>query len=422
MSNIIDGKIKKCVKVFVSELQNKITDLTALREQNKELSLNYDRVCGIISKYVMGPSSGLTKGDVILEDIIKFNPKDLEEILNLIGVNDKSIILEFEENRNTYFNTRNETKKKELSSFFQRILDYIDRYVEEYNIRSRNQLDFEASKIEKYQKFIEIFSREEFLTLFDEEELKELKLLMSECSLDAMTKAEILKYVNIQNITFTLKETKKVQQCDLKSHVYYLVKNYLDDERYVNICRREMPSIDFETIVSIKDIASSIASNYNLDQAKTINTLVAIAINSMYIQYENYLESDEQESSLDIEALKQSIRLLENCFVDSDKVTVEIATNLIVENENMIKEYESISDKVFDQTIQDLSQTYTKEEAVFLKTLPILIGIRDTLETLAKHKNEEDRKQWISYLSELIEMYNETKILSENKIRDYRNK
>ena len=88
----------------------------------------------------------------------------------------------------------------------------------------------------------------------------------------------------------------------------------------------------------------------------------------------------------------------------------------------MIKEYESISDKVLDQTIQDLSQTYTKEEAVFLKTLPILIGIRDTLETLAKHKNEEDRKQWISYLSELIEMYNETKILSENKIRDYRNK
>lgn len=422
MSNIIDGKIKKCVKVFVNELQNKITDLTALREQNKELSLNYDRVCGIISKYVMGPSSGLTKGDVILEDIIKFNPKDLEEILNLIGVNDKSIILEFEEKRNTYFNTRNETKKKELSSFFQRILDYIDRYVEEYNIRSRNQLDFEASKIEKYQKFIEIFSREEFLTLFDEEELKELKLLMSECSLDAMTKAEILKYVNIQNITFTLKETKKVQQCDLKSHVYYLVKNYLDDERYVNICRREMPSIDFETIVSIKDIASSIASNYNLDQAKTINTLVAIAINSMYIQYENYLESDEQESSLDIEALKQSIRLLENCFVDSDKVTVEIATNLVVENENMIKEYESISDKVLDQTIQDLSQTYTKEEAVFLKTLPILIGIRDTLETLAKHKNEEDIKQWISYLSELIEMYNETKILSENKIRDYRNK
>ena len=422
MSNIIDGKIKKCVKVFVNELQNKITDLTALRKQNKELSLNYDRVCGIISKYVMGPSSGLTKGDVILEDIIKFNPKDLEEILNLIGVNDKSIILEFEEKRNTYFNTRNETKKKELSSFFQRILDYIDRYVEEYNIRSRNQLDFEASKIEKYQKFIEIFSREEFLTLFDEEELKELKLLMSECSLDSITKYEILKYVNILNITFTLKETKKVQQFDLKCHVYYLVKNYLDDERYVNICRREMPSIDFETIVSIKDIASSIASNYNLDQAKTINTLVAIAINSMYIQYENYLESDEQESSLDIEALKQSIRLLENCFVDSDKVTVEIATNLIVENENMIKEYESISDKVLDQTIQDLSQTYTKEEAVFLKTLPILIGIRDTLETLAKHKNEEDRKQWISYLSELIEMYNETKILSENKIRDYRNK
>ena len=74
-----------------------------------------------------------------------------------------------------------------------------------------------------------------------ENELKELKLLMSECSLDSYTKAQILEYVNIKAIDFALKGNKTVDDYDFKSHVYYLVANYLKDEKYVNIVRKEMP-------------------------------------------------------------------------------------------------------------------------------------------------------------------------------------
>ncbi len=63
----------------------------------------------------------------------------------------------------------------------------------------------------------------------------------------------------------------------LKSHVYYLVANYLKDEKYVNIVRKEMPPIDYETLVFIKEEGKRIAAKYGLDPSKTINTLVAFS-------------------------------------------------------------------------------------------------------------------------------------------------
>ena len=426
MSNVINGKMKNSINNFVRELENKIKDLSDLHEQNRNLSINYERICDIVKRYIMGPPLGLRAGDILRSDILLFDKKDLEEILNLIGVNDKTIINSFEQNREVIKNTRNEETKSELTAYFQNILNIIDRYLEEYNIRYSNQVSFESTKVEKYKKYINLFSEKEFDTLFDESDFEELKALMSECSLESLDKIEILKYINLQNITFKLKGKKDVEDFDLKSHIYFLVSDYLNDDEYVSIVRKEMPYIDYETLVFIPKEGIRIAKKHNLDQAKTINTLVSLAINSLYLKYEYFIEMDknenqedkenQQNNNIEIDSLKDAITMLEGFFVDREKVSLDLATALIVENEEYLNKYANEAETYLDKTVSEILELgFTENEAVILKTIPILKGIKETIDIIPTLDGEE-KKERLTYLEELMDMYNETKTYALSRI------
>lgn len=425
MNNVVNGKIKKSVDNFVKELQNKINDLSNMREQNKKLTSDYEHICEIINRYIIvGSPLGLRKGDIIFEDVLKFNPRDLKEILELIGCNDKKIIESYDEKRNEYLNTRNSLKKEELAKYFTSILAMIDHYIEEYNVRYVNQVNFETSKAEKYKRYIDMFTSKEFSYSFGENELKELKLLMSECSLDSYTKAQILEYVNIKAIDFALKGNKTVDDYDFKSHVYYLVANYLKDEKYVNIVRKEMPPIDYETLVFIKEEGKKIASKYGLDPSKTINTLVALAINSLYKKYEYCIEnSDNEEISIETNPLREAIKMLEGFFVNAEQETINMATSLVVEYEKDLNEHSDEAEMFLDKTMEEILELgYSKEKAIVLKTLPLIKGIKESIDILADLRYEEEIKERTTYLVELMNMYYETKMLAEQRVNNMMNK
>lgn len=425
MNNVVNGKIKKSVDNFVKELQNKINDLSNMREQNKKLTSDYEHICEIINRYIIvGSPLGLRKGDIIFEDVLKFNPRDLKEILELIGCNDKKIIESYDEKRTEYLNTRNSLKKEELAKYFTSILAMIDHYIEEYNVRYVNQVNFETSKAEKYKRYIDMFTSKEFPYSFGENELKELKLLMSECSLDSYTKAQILEYVNIKAIDFALKGNKTVDDYDFKSHVYYLVANYLKDEKYVNIVRKEMPPIDYETLVFIKEEGKKIASKYGLDPSKTINTLVALAINSLYKKYEYCIEnSDNEEISIETNPLREAIKMLEGFFVNAEQETINMATSLVVEYEKDLNEHGDEAEMFLDKTMEEILELgYSKEKAIVLKTLPLIKGIKESIDILADLRYEEEIKERTTYLVELMNMYYETKMLAEQRVNNMMNK
>lgn len=425
MNNVVNGKIKKSVDNFVKELQNKINDLSNMREQNKKLTSDYEHVCEIINRYIIvGSPLGLRKGDIIFEDVLKFNPRDLKEILELIGCNDKKIIESYDEKRTEYLNTRNSLKKEELAKYFTSILAMIDHYIEEYNVRYVNQVNFETSKAEKYKRYIDMFTSKEFSYSFGENELKELKLLMSECSLDSYTKAQILEYVNIKAIDFALKGNKTVDDYDFKSHVYYLVANYLKDEKYVNIVRKEMPPIDYETLVFIKEEGKRIAAKYGLDPSKTINTLVALAINSLYKKYEYCIEnSDNEEISIETNPLREAIKMLEGFFVNAEQETINMATSLVVEYEKDLNEHGAEAEMFLDKTMEEILELgYSKEKAIVLKTLPLIKGIKESIDILADLRYEEEIKERTTYLVELMNMYYETKMLAEQRVNNMMNK
>lgn len=425
MNNVVNGKIKKSVDNFVKELQNKINDLSNMREQNKKLTSDYEHICEIINRYIIvGSPLGLRKGDIIFEDVLKFNPRDLKEILELIGCNDKKIIESYDEKRTEYLNTRNSLKKEELAKYFTSILTMIDHYIEEYNVRYVNQVNFETSKAEKYKRYIDMFTSKEFSYSFGENELKELKLLMSECSLDSYTKAQILEYVNIKAIDFALKGNKTVDDYDFKSHVYYLVANYLKDEKYVNIVRKEMPPIDYETLVFIKEEGKKIASKYGLDPSKTINTLVALAINSLYKKYEYCIEnSDNEEISIETNPLREAIKMLEGFFVNAEQETINMATSLVVEYEEYLNEHSDEAEMFLDKTMEEILELgYSKEKAIVLKTLPLIKGIKESIDILADLRYEEEIKERTTYLVELMNMYYETKMLAEQRVNNMMNK
>lgn len=425
MNNVVNGKIKKSVDNFVKELQNKINDLSNMREQNKKLTSDYEHICEIINRYIIvGSPLGLRKGDIIFEDVLKFNPRDLKEILELIGCNDKKTIESYDEKRTEYLNTRNSLKKEELAKYFTSILAMIDHYIEEYNVRYVNQVNFETSKAEKYKRYIDMFTSKEFSYSFGENELKELKLLMSECSLDSYTKAQILEYVNIKAIDFALKGNKTVDDYDFKSHVYYLVANYLKDEKYVNIVRKEMPPIDYETLVFIKEEGKKIASKYGLDPSKTINTLVALAINSLYKKYEYCIEnSDNEEISIETNPLREAIKMLEGFFVNAEQETINMATSLVVEYEKDLNEHGDEAEMFLDKTMEEILELgYSKEKAIVLKTLPLIKGIKESIDILADLRYEEEIKERTTYLVELMNMYYETKMLAEQRVNNMMNK
>lgn len=425
MNNVVNGKIKKSVDNFVKELQNKINDLSNMREQNKKLTSDYEHICEIINRYIIvGSPLGLRKGDIIFEDVLKFNPRDLKEILELIGCNDKKIIESYDEKRTEYLNTRNSLKKEELAKYFTSILAMIDHYIEEYNVRYVNQVNFETSKAEKYKRYIDMFTSKEFSYSFGENELKELKLLMSECSLDSYTKAQILEYVNIKAIDFALKGNKTVDDYDFKSHVYYLVANYLKDEKYVNIVRKEMPPIDYETLVFIKEEGKRIAAKYGLDPSKTINTLVALAINSLYKKYEYCIEnSDNEEISIETNPLREAIKMLEGFFVNAEQETINMATSLVVEYEKDLNEHSDEAEMFLDKTMEEILELgYSKEKAIVLKTLPLIKGIKESIDILADLRYEEEIKERTTYLVELMNMYYETKMLAEQRVNNMMNK
>lgn len=425
MNNVVNGKIKKSVDNFVKELQNKINDLSNMREQNKKLTSDYEHICEIINRYIIvGSPLGLRKGDIIFEDVLKFNPRDLKEILELIGCNDKKTIESYDEKRTEYLNTRNSLKKEELAKYFTSILAMIDHYIEEYNVRYVNQVNFETSKAEKYKRYIDMFTSKEFSYSFGENELKELKLLMSECSLDSYTKAQILEYVNIKAIDFALKGNKTVDDYDFKSHVYYLVANYLKDEKYVNIVRKEMPPIDYETLVFIKEEGKRIASKYGLDPSKTINTLVALAINSLYKKYEYCIEnSDNEEISIETNPLREAIKMLEGFFVNAEQETINMATSLVVEYEKDLNEHGDEAEMFLDKTMEEILELgYSKEKAIVLKTLPLIKGIKESIDILADLRYEEEIKERTTYLVELMNMYYETKTLAEQRVNNMMNK
>ena len=425
MNNVVNGKIKKSVDNFVKELQNKINDLSNMREQNKKLTSDYEHICEIINRYIIvGSPLGLRKGDIIFEDVLKFNPRDFKEILELIGCNDKKIIESYDEKRTEYLNTRNSLKKEELAKYFTSILAMIDHYIEEYNVRYVNQVNFETSKAEKYKRYIDMFTSKEFSYSFGENELKELKLLMSECSLDSYTKAQILEYVNIKAIDFALKGNKTVDDYDFKSHVYYLVANYLKDEKYVNIVRKEMPPIDYETLVFIKEEGKRIAAKYGLDPSKTINTLVALAINSLYKKYEYCIEnSDNEEISIETNPLREAIKMLEGFFVNAEQETINMATSLVVEYEKDLNEHGAEAEMFLDKTMDEILELgYSKEKAIVLKTLPLIKGIKESIDILADLRYEEEIKERTTYLVELMNMYYETKMLAEQRVNNMMNK
>ncbi len=425
MNNVVNGKIKKSVDNFVKELQNKINDLSNMREQNKKLTSDYEHICEIINRYIIvGSPLDLRKGDIIFEDVLKFNPRDLKEILELIGCNDKKIIESYDEKRTEYLNTRNSLKKEELAKYFTSILTMIDHYIEEYNVRYVNQVNFETSKAEKYKRYIDMFTSNEFSYSFGENELKELKLLMSECSLDSYTKAQILEYVNIKAIDFALKGNKTVDDYDFKSHVYYLVANYLKDEKYVNIVRKEMPPIDYETLVFIKEEGKRIAAKYGLDPSKTINTLVALAINSLYKKYEYCIEnSDNEEISIETNPLREAIKMLEGFFVNAEQETINMATSLVVEYEKDLNEHGAEAEMFLDKTMEEILELgYSKEKAIVLKTLPLIKGIKESIDILADLRYEEEIKERTTYLVELMNMYYETKMLAEQRVNNMMNK
>ena len=300
----------------------------------------------------------------------------------------------------------------------------IDHYIEEYNVRYVNQVNFETSKAEKYKRYIDMFTSKEFSYSFGENELKELKLLMSECSLDSYTKAQILEYVNIKAIDFALKGNKTVDDYDFKSHVYYLVANYLKDEKYVNIVRKEMPPIDYETLVFIKEEGKKIASKYGLDPSKTINTLVALAINSLYKKYEYCIEnSDNEEISIETNPLREAIKMLEGFFVNAEQETINMATSLVVEYEKDLNEHGDEAEMFLDKTMEEILELgYSKEKAIVLKTLPLIKGIKESIDILADLRYEEEIKERTTYLVELMNMYYETKMLAEQRVNNMMNK
>ena len=69
-----------------------------------------------------------------------------------------------------------------------------------------------------------------------------------------------------------------------------------------------------------------------------------------------------------------------------------------------------------DKTISEILELgFNEDEAVMLKTIPILKGIKETVDIIPTLELKE-KKERLTYLEELMDMYNETKAYALSRI------
>lgn len=378
------------VKSLIHELEAKIEILTSTSVKANLDPNIYESITSIIKKY-----TNRAPKDISIDEIVDFKISDLNELLQLMGVQPGQInyyMTNF--SPNVYLYRSNNTKSHE---YFNQIKTMIVSYITDFIDFSNNQNDSQNSKVEEYRRYIEILKSEKLED--PTEEIKNISKLMESIAFPQDEYGKVL--IHLAKLNLTTMEDKTLT--DMRNKVEILKNEYLDKNE-------EISKVVLETIKK-KDIdvdlipfyAEEIAKELNVSKVLIQNIIIAIIANNILY---TYIKTENNPETLD--TLFKSVI---DKIITPKEIAIETTEEILSQNQGLIASANALTDeeikRYIDLTIDELvNEGASLEEAIDYKMLPILKAMAESVDKL-KTLNETDEtyEECLGTLEDLIKMY-----------------
>lgn len=382
------GKINNSVTNLTNELETRINMLSSVEVKANLDTKSFDEITNIVKKYTERAPQ-----DIEELDLIKFRISDIDELLHIMGVSPTEInriLVSFNKNVKLY---QDETSLEALS-FFTSIKNMISSYISSFINIDKAQNDIQNEKVAEYQRMIDVLKSDKLETPF--EDMETLMKLMTSLAISNEDKWNILTHIANLNLSIAKNKTEEYNYGSLIDSIY---EEYVSDNtELVELIEKEILSQDID-VELIPTYAATLADESGHSTMLIQNIIVALIAHNVYSRY--------QESEENREELESILKLTLEQQVSTSSFIIETTKEILSRNKTL---YENLNEDVMrylDMTIASIEEEgYSREEAVELKTLPILKTIAeviDKVETL--DESSKDYATCIEILTGLIESY-----------------
>lgn len=382
------GNINNSVTNLISELETRINMLSSVEVKANLDTKSFDEITNIVKKYTERAPQ-----DIEELDLIKFRISDIDELLHIMGVSPTEInriLVSFNKNVKLY----QDEDSVEAFSFFTSIKNMISSYISSFINIDKAQNDIQNEKVTEYQRIIDILKSEKLETPFEDMEM--LMKLMTSLAMSNEDKWNILAHIANLNLSIAENKTEEYNYGSLIDSIY---EEYVsDNSELVELIEKEVLSQEVD-VELIPTYAAKLADESGHSTMLIQNIIVALIAHNIYSRYQNSEENREELESILKLTLEQQ--------VSTSSFIIETTKEILSRNKTL---YENINEDVMrylDMTIASIEEEgYSREEAIELKTLPILKTMAEVIDKASSlDESSKDYATCIEILTGFIESY-----------------
>ncbi len=374
---------------FIEELKKRREIVTTSSNLNLNTN-NYATMKQLISSCFQKEIS-----EVTYEDLQICNKELLKELLALIGLDDTSI-------EEMITNIGDETIADKTKTL-------IEKYIVEYENIQESQQEMVRSKLELYDKYLEIFQSEQLSEPF--EDFEELEKLAFNLGLSKEEELDIQRFITNKNIEYSRHMTQNINAL---SRINTLTEKYCDPTSSIFNQILEILNEKDIDVELIPELAEELSRAISIPESLAANTVCSIVLSNLYGE----LPNREENASLIQQVLGYTYsreRIIEETARNILRDSIDIVgKSLLMGNDGM---------QYIESSIQDImnEENITYDEAVDCKTLAIVKVIAESLDKLESlNPNDEDYSSSISLLEELNNSYFSIASKKNNKVVGFR--
>lgn len=382
------GNINNSVNNLISELETRINMLSSVEVKANLDTKSFDEITNIVKKYTERAPQ-----DIEELDLIQFRISDIDELLHIMGVSPTEInriLVSFNKNVKLY----QDEDSVEAFNFFTSIKNMISSYISSFINIDKAQNDIQNEKVTEYQRIIDILKSEKLEVPFEDMEM--LMKLMTSLAMSNEDKWNILAHIANLNLSIAENKTEEYNYGSLIDSIY---EEYVsDNSELVELIEKEVLSQDVD-VELIPTYAAKLADESGHSTMLIQNIIVALIAHNIYSRYQNSEENREELESILKLTLEQQ--------VSTSSFIIETTKEILSRNKTL---YENINEDVMrylDMTIASIEEEgYSKEEAIELKTLPILKTMAEVIDKASSlDESSKDYATCIEILTGFIESY-----------------
>ena len=374
---------------FIEELKKRREIVTTSSNLNLNTN-NYATMKKLISSCFQKEIS-----EVTYEDLQICNKELLKELLALIGLDDTSI-------EEMISNIGDETIADKTKTL-------IEKYIVEYENIQESQQEMVRSKLELYDKYLEIFQSEQLSEPF--EDFEELEKLAFNLGLSKEEELDIQRFITNKNIEYSRHMTQNINAL---SRINTLTEKYCDPTSSIFNQILEILNEKDIDVELIPELAEELSRAISIPESLAANTVCSIVLSNLYGE----LPNREENASLIEQVLGYTYsreRIVEETSRNILRDSIDIVgKSLLMGNDGM---------QYIESSIQDImnEENISYDKAVDCKTLAIVKVIAESLDKLESlNPNDEDYSSSISLLEELNNSYFSIASKKNNKVVGFR--